>query len=195
MFDPRLQAKILNVVDVSYGGENGFNQAIELSSEILLNVKFIHEKSLMGKGVLENTTSGEIVLKLLNKEQDSVQSNFRDPETSAELEVQEKMCRNVRQNPAPDVRALALLSAAPLLLLHKFQKFLIKNFSDECYARENPQFRRKMANLVRRKENWATFLLVSGDNPSNPPCDLVMIQVPEGVNGGCAQCGSLAFVL
>jgi peptide chain release factor subunit 1 len=26
MFDPRLQAKIINVVDVSYGGENGFNQ-------------------------------------------------------------------------------------------------------------------------------------------------------------------------
>ncbi|WRX10080.1 eRF1 domain 1/Pelota-like - like 1 [Theobroma cacao] len=49
MFDQRLQAKILNVVDVSYGGENGFNQAIELSSEILSNVKFIQEKRLIGK--------------------------------------------------------------------------------------------------------------------------------------------------
>jgi len=49
MFDPRLQAKILNVVDVSYGGENGFNQAIELSAEILSNVKFIQEKKLIGK--------------------------------------------------------------------------------------------------------------------------------------------------
>ncbi|PNX97509.1 eukaryotic peptide chain release factor subunit 1-3-like protein [Trifolium pratense] len=49
MFDPRLQAKILNVVDVSYGGENGFNQAIELSAEILSNVKFIQEKCLIGK--------------------------------------------------------------------------------------------------------------------------------------------------
>jgi len=49
MFDPRLQAKILNVVDVSYGGENGFNQAIELSAEILSNVKFIQEKRLIGK--------------------------------------------------------------------------------------------------------------------------------------------------
>lgn len=46
---PRLQAKILNVVDVSYGGENGFNQAIELSAEILSNVKFIQEKKLIGK--------------------------------------------------------------------------------------------------------------------------------------------------
>ena len=33
--------KVLNVVDVSYGGENGFSQAIELSAEILSNVKFI----------------------------------------------------------------------------------------------------------------------------------------------------------
>jgi peptide chain release factor subunit 1 len=37
------------VVDVSYGGENGFNQAIELSAEILANVKFIQEKRLIGK--------------------------------------------------------------------------------------------------------------------------------------------------
>ncbi|KAK4764170.1 hypothetical protein SAY87_013608 [Trapa incisa] len=48
MFDVRMQAKILNDVDVSYGGENGFNQAIELSAEILINVKFIHEKKLIG---------------------------------------------------------------------------------------------------------------------------------------------------
>jgi len=49
MFDPRLQAKILKIVDVSYGGENGFNQAIELSAESLSNVKFIQEKKLIGK--------------------------------------------------------------------------------------------------------------------------------------------------
>lgn len=49
MFDPRLQVKVLKVVDVSYGGENGFNQAIELSAEVLANVKFIQEKRLIGK--------------------------------------------------------------------------------------------------------------------------------------------------
>ncbi len=49
MFDPRLQSKILKLVDVSYGGENGFNQAIELSAEVLGNVKFIQEKKLIGK--------------------------------------------------------------------------------------------------------------------------------------------------
>ena len=132
MFDPRLQAKLLNVVDVSYGGENGFNQAIELSSEILSNVKFIQEKRLIGKYfeeisrdtgkyvfgvddtlkalemgaveilimwenldinryVLNNSNTTEIVIKHLNKEQATDQSNFRDSATSAELEVQEKM--------------------------------------------------------------------------------------------------------
>ena len=32
---------------MSYGGENGFNQAIELSAESLANVKFIQEKKLI----------------------------------------------------------------------------------------------------------------------------------------------------
>lgn len=132
MFDPRLQAKILNVVDVSYGGENGFNQAIELSAEILSNVKFIQEKRLIGKYfeeisqdtgkyvfgvddtlkalemgavetlivwenldmnryVLKNSATGEVVIKHLNKEQDADQSNFRDPESNADFEVQEKL--------------------------------------------------------------------------------------------------------
>jgi len=49
LFDPRLQVKVIKVVDVSYGGENGFNQAIELSAETLSNVKFIQEKKLIGK--------------------------------------------------------------------------------------------------------------------------------------------------
>ncbi|GKZ87663.1 polypeptide release factor (eRF1) in translation termination [Aspergillus niger] len=49
MFDQRLQAKVIKVVDVSYGGENGFNQAIELASETLSNVKFVQEKKLIGK--------------------------------------------------------------------------------------------------------------------------------------------------
>jgi len=47
MFDPRLGAKVIKVVDVSYGGENGFNQAIELAAESLANVKFVQEKRLI----------------------------------------------------------------------------------------------------------------------------------------------------
>jgi peptide chain release factor subunit 1 len=45
----RLQAKVIKIVDISYGGENGFNQAIELAGECLANVKFIQEKKLIGK--------------------------------------------------------------------------------------------------------------------------------------------------
>ena len=34
---------------MSYGGENGFNQAIELAAESLANVKFIQEKKLINR--------------------------------------------------------------------------------------------------------------------------------------------------
>lgn len=51
IFFQRLQAKVIKLVDVSYGGENGFNQAIELAAESLQNVKFIQEKKLIGKDI------------------------------------------------------------------------------------------------------------------------------------------------
>lgn len=44
-----MQSKVIKLVDVSYGGENGFNQAIELAAESLQNVKFIQEKKLIGR--------------------------------------------------------------------------------------------------------------------------------------------------
>lgn len=49
LFDNRLKAKVLKIVDVSYGGENGFSQAIELSAEALSDVKFVAEKKLLSK--------------------------------------------------------------------------------------------------------------------------------------------------
>lgn len=49
LFDARLKNIVVKVVDVSYGGENGFNQAIELSAEALADVKFIHEKKLLSR--------------------------------------------------------------------------------------------------------------------------------------------------
>jgi len=49
MFDQRLATKVIKIVDVSYGGENGFNQAIELCGEALANVKFLQEKKLISK--------------------------------------------------------------------------------------------------------------------------------------------------
>lgn len=49
LFDMRLMPIVIKLVDISYGGENGFNQAIELSSDALKSVKFIHEKKVIGK--------------------------------------------------------------------------------------------------------------------------------------------------
>lgn len=47
LFDPRLAKIVVKMVDVSYGGENGFNQAIELAADSLSNVKFIREIKLL----------------------------------------------------------------------------------------------------------------------------------------------------
>jgi len=50
LFDQRLEAILIRpMLDIAYGGENGFSQAIELSSETLKNVKFIKEKKLITK--------------------------------------------------------------------------------------------------------------------------------------------------
>ncbi|MCL7028838.1 hypothetical protein MKW94_015186, partial [Papaver nudicaule] len=43
MFEPLLQAKLLKVVVVSCGGENGFDQAIKLTSKIVVDAKLSHE--------------------------------------------------------------------------------------------------------------------------------------------------------
>lgn len=62
MFDQRLATKVVKIVDVSYGGENGFNQAIDQSQEVLAGVKFIQEKKLIEKFFEEiSLDSGKIV--------------------------------------------------------------------------------------------------------------------------------------
>lgn len=40
---------MIAIVDTSYGGENGFNQAITLASDALTNVKFVAEKKLISR--------------------------------------------------------------------------------------------------------------------------------------------------
>jgi len=47
LFDARLQDKVLQIVDIAYGGSAGFNQAINLSMECLGNIRFIQEKKLV----------------------------------------------------------------------------------------------------------------------------------------------------
>jgi len=49
LFDQRLHKIVIKMVDVSYGGENGFNQAIELSADTLGTVKLMKEKKLLQK--------------------------------------------------------------------------------------------------------------------------------------------------
>ena len=47
LLDARIKSKIIKIVDIAYGGINGFNQAIELSKESLGNLKLIEEKNLL----------------------------------------------------------------------------------------------------------------------------------------------------
>lgn len=49
LFDPRIKKVVIKTVDVSYGMDPGFNQAIELSVEALSNVKLVQEKKLLQK--------------------------------------------------------------------------------------------------------------------------------------------------
>jgi len=49
LFDARLRPIVVAIVDISYGGELGFNQAIELSGESLTSVKFVKEKKLLSE--------------------------------------------------------------------------------------------------------------------------------------------------
>ena len=49
LFDQRLSNIVIKMVDVSYGGLQGFNQAIELSADTLGQVKLMKEKKLLQK--------------------------------------------------------------------------------------------------------------------------------------------------
>ncbi|CAK9861986.1 unnamed protein product [Sphagnum jensenii] len=71
MFDPQLQTKALEMGAV----------------ETLI----VWENLEVNRYVLKNAVSGELVIKHLNREQESDQSTFREVETQAELEVQEKL--------------------------------------------------------------------------------------------------------
>jgi len=127
MFDLRLKQIVVKIVDVQYGGENGFNQAIELSGDSLLNVKFIQEKKLISQYfeeisqdtgkycfgindtlqalelgavhtliVWENletiryvlkASSGDEIVKHLNKIQSQQAEHFIDKDTSENMEI------------------------------------------------------------------------------------------------------------
>ncbi|CAJ0914166.1 1240_t:CDS:2 [Entrophospora sp. SA101] len=114
MFDNRLQTKVIKLVDVSYGGENGFNQEKKLISKYFDEISQDTGKFCFGvddtlKGlelgaietliVWENLEVARYVLKNANgtafiihmtKEQEKERSLFLDKETGVEMEVVER---------------------------------------------------------------------------------------------------------
>jgi peptide chain release factor subunit 1 len=62
VFDQRLKKIICNIVDISYGGEQGFNQAIELSKGCLCGIRLVQEQQVIGRLYEEiNMDTGKIV--------------------------------------------------------------------------------------------------------------------------------------
>ena len=47
LLDEKLRTRIYQTIDLSYGGEAGFNQAIDFCSSILSDIKFVKEKKLL----------------------------------------------------------------------------------------------------------------------------------------------------
>lgn len=58
MFDKRLREKIIKTVDISYGNEKGFDEAIKLSADLLSNVKLVQEKRLIERYLNEVDQDG-----------------------------------------------------------------------------------------------------------------------------------------
>lgn len=57
--DPRI--KVIKVVDTNYGGDSGLNEAIELCSDVLKDVKFNKEKKVLKDFFHEISTDGKYV--------------------------------------------------------------------------------------------------------------------------------------
>jgi len=60
--DQRLSRIIITVVDIQYGGESGFNQAIDLTKNCLGNLKFIHEQKVISSLFQEINKDGHYAL-------------------------------------------------------------------------------------------------------------------------------------
>ncbi|KAJ2774426.1 translation termination factor eRF1 [Coemansia nantahalensis] len=62
LFDKRLAEKVLQTVDVAYGGENGFDQAITLSRPFIADMKLVQERDLIS-GYFDNIArdTGKVV--------------------------------------------------------------------------------------------------------------------------------------
>ncbi len=49
LFDQRLKSIVIKVIDISYGGENGLNQAIQATGDVLSMVKINQEKKILSE--------------------------------------------------------------------------------------------------------------------------------------------------
>lgn len=49
LYDPRLKAVTLKILDIAYGGDFGFNQAIELAADTLSNVKMTEHRKIISE--------------------------------------------------------------------------------------------------------------------------------------------------
>lgn len=73
MFDPRLKAVVIQVLDISYGAEAGLNQAIDMAADELKNVKVCfspvgpsYKNSLYKKRSLSQTSLSKLLWTLAN---------------------------------------------------------------------------------------------------------------------------------
>lgn len=60
--DPRLARIVIAVIDVQYGGESGFNQAVFLTKDQLGNLKFVHEQNILSKLFEEISKDGKYAI-------------------------------------------------------------------------------------------------------------------------------------
>jgi peptide chain release factor subunit 1 len=49
LFDPRLKPHVIKCIDIAYGGEAGFSEAIHLAAETLQSVKYVQEKKVLSR--------------------------------------------------------------------------------------------------------------------------------------------------
>merc|ERR1712117_1010183 len=93
MFDPRLQAKIIKLVDVSYGGKYGFGvedtlRALEMGA---VETLICWENLDIQRYSLKNHTTGESKVLHLTTEQEKDMTHFTDKDTGVELELDDCM--------------------------------------------------------------------------------------------------------
>ncbi|CAI9270554.1 unnamed protein product [Lactuca saligna] len=88
--DMRLIEKYFEAIN-QYRGTVGIDETLEALHLGAVETLLVWENLEINRYVLRNNVSGEIVIKYLNKEQETDGSNFRDSVSDAELVVEENM--------------------------------------------------------------------------------------------------------